>query len=194
MPVGEYTKEEIRQIALDAGLPVAHKADSQDICFVPDGDYASFVKREAGEKVPGPGNFVTTDGKIIGQHQGITHYTIGQRKGLGVTFGKPMFVAEIRPETKEIVLAEDKDLFTNVVYADRLNFMSVDHMRGGMSGLMGKIRYNHRGAECVAEQIEEDLIRCEFTEPQRAITPGQALVLYDGDHVVGGGTIRFGNL
>lgn len=191
MPVGAYAKDEIRKMAEEIGLQVAFKPDSQEICFVPDKDYAGFMKREYGV-VAEPGNFVSLTGEVLGQHRGIIHYTIGQRKGLGVTFGKPMFVAEIRPETREIVLAEDKDLFTNVVYADRLNFMSVEHLRGGMSGLTGKIRYNHRGSECVAEQIGEDLIRCEFAEPQRAITPGQALVLYDGDHVVGGGTIRAG--
>lgn len=189
MPVGAYTKQEIREMAEKIGLQVAGKPDSQEICFVPDRDYAGFMQREYGVAAE-PGNFVSTTGEILGQHRGIIHYTIGQRKGLGVTFGKPMFVAEIRPKTREIVLAEDADLYTHVVYADHLNFMTVDNLKNGGRKLTGKIRYNHQGAECIAEQVEEDLLRCEFTEPQRAITPGQALVLYEDGCVLGGGTIR----
>lgn len=189
MPVGAYAKQEIREMAEKLGLQVASKPDSQEICFVPDRDYAGFMQREYGVESE-PGDFVSTTGEILGQHRGIIHYTIGQRKGLGVTFGKPMFVAEIRPETKEIVLAEDADLYTHVVYADHLNFMTVDNLKNGGRKLNGKIRYNHQGAECIAEQVEEDLLRCEFIEPQRAITPGQALVLYEDGCVLGGGTIR----
>ena len=187
MPVGSYSKEEIREIAGRIGLRVAGKPDSQEICFVPDKDYAGFIKREYGIEEE-PGNFVSQDGYVLGQHKGILHYTIGQRKGLGVAFGKPMFVAEIRPENREIVLAEDVDLYTRTVYASHLNFMSAEQLTGKKQ-LIGKIRYNHRGAPCVAEQIEEDVIRCKFLEPQRAVTPGQALVLYEDGHVWGGGTI-----
>ena len=187
MPVGLYHKEEIRDMAAKRGLRVAEKPYSQEIGFVPDKDYAGFIKREYHIKEE-PGNFVSGDGRILGEHKGILHYTIGQRKGLGIAFGKPMFVAEIRPESREIVLAEDKELYTKVVYANHLNFMSMERIQG-MKEANGKIRYNHQGAPCVVEQVEKDVIRCEFLEPQRAVTPGQALVLYDGDYVLGGGTI-----
>ena len=187
MPVGLYHKEEIRDMAAKRGLRVAGKPDSQEICFVPDKDYVGFIKREYHIKEV-PGNFVSGDGRILGEHKGILHYTIGQRKGLGIAFGKPMFVAEIRPESREIVLAEDKELYTKVVYANHLNFMSMERLYGTKEA-NGKIRYNHQGAPCVVEQVEKDVIRCEFLEPQRAVTPGQALVLYDGDYVLGGGTI-----
>ncbi|MCI8625008.1 MAG: tRNA 2-thiouridine(34) synthase MnmA [Lachnospiraceae bacterium] len=187
MPVGLYHKEEIRDMAAKRGLRVAGKPDSQEICFVPDKDYVGFIKREYHIKEE-PGNFVSRDGRILGEHKGILHYTIGQRKGLGIAFGKPMFVAEIRPESREIVLAEDKELYTKVVYANHLNFMSMERIQGTKEA-NGKIRYNHQGAPCVVEQVEKDVIRCEFLEPQRAVTPGQALVLYDGDYVLGGGTI-----
>ena len=187
MPVGLYHKEEIRDMAAKRGLRVAGKPDSQEICFVPDKDYVGFIKREYHIKEE-PGNFVSGDGRILGEHKGILHYTIGQRKGLGIAFGKPMFVAEIRPESREIVLAEDKELYTKVVYANHLIFMSMERLYGTKEA-NGKIRYNHQGAPCVVEQVEKDVIRCEFLEPQRAVTPGQALVLYDGDYVLGGGTI-----
>ena len=111
MPVGEYTKEEIRKIAQEAGLPVAHKPDSQDVCFVPDGDYAGFIESVAGDRVPGQGNFVTTDGKILGTHKGITHYTIGQRRGLELPMGERVFVTQIRPETNEVVIGKNEDIF-----------------------------------------------------------------------------------
>ena len=110
MPVGEYTKDEIRAMAGEAGLPVAHKPDSQEICFVPDNDYASFIDREAGEKVPGPGNFVTEDGRILGRHKGITHYTLGQRRGLELPMGERVFVTAIRPETNEVVIGSRNSL------------------------------------------------------------------------------------
>lgn len=129
MPVGLYHKEEIRDMAAKRGLRVAGKPDSQEICFVPDKDYVGFIKREYHIKEE-PGNFVSGDGRILGEHKGILHYTIGQRKGLGIAFGKPMFVAEIRPESREIVLAEDKELYTKVVYANHLNFMSMERLYG----------------------------------------------------------------
>lgn len=188
MPVGEYTKEEVRQMAERLGLSVAAKPDSQEICFVPDNDYAGFLAREYG-MVEEPGDFVSRDGTILGRHKGIIHYTIGQRKGLGIAFGKPMFVAEIRPDSRQIVLAEDAELYRKTVYADKLNFMAEADLGGGARRLLGKIRYNHRGAWCVVDEAGPGRIRCEFEEPQRAATPGQALVLYDGGVVFGGGTI-----
>ena len=188
MPVGDYTKDEIRAIAEKIGLRIANKPDSQDICFVPDGDYAGFIKREAGQALPAPGNFVTEDGTVLGRHKGITNYTIGQRKGLNLSLGKPVFVTEIRPETNEVVIGDNETLFTRELYAENVNFMAVPDLKEKKE-FTGKIRYAHKGASCTIEQIEKDKIRCVFEEPQRAVTPGQAFVFYDGEYVAGGGTI-----
>ncbi len=188
MPVGAYTKDEIRAIAEEIGLTVAHKKDSQEICFIPDNDYAGFIDREYGDRVPPPGNFVSVDGKILGRHKGITHYTVGQRKGLGIALGHPVFVTEIRPETNEVVLGENEDAFATELYADHLNFMSLPDIRDEVV-LKAKIRYSHAGSMCRVKRTGEDEIRCEFLEPVRAVTPGQAVVLYEGDYVAGGGTI-----
>ena len=188
MPVGEYHKEEIRGIAEKIGLTVAHKKDSQEICFIPDHDYAGFIEQELGQAVPGPGNFVTKDGQILGQHKGITHYTIGQRRGLGLAMGEHVFVTEIRPNTNEVVIGSSEDVFSREVYAEHLNYMALPDFSSGQT-LTAKIRYAHKGAPCTVERIGEDKILCVFEEPQRAATPGQALVLYDGDYVAGGGTI-----
>ena len=187
MPVGGYTKEEIRAMAEEIGLTVAEKKDSQEICFIPDHDYAGFIERECGRTAQ-PGNFVSAAGEILGRHKGIIHYTVGQRKGLGVAFGHPMFVTQIRPDTNEVVLGEDCDVFTDRLYANRLNFMSLPDIREETL-LKAKIRYSHAGSSCRVTRVGEDEICCEFSEPVRAVTPGQAVVLYDGDHVAAGGTI-----
>lgn len=188
MPVGDNTKDAIRAIAEKIGLRIANKPDSQDICFVPDGDYAGFIKREAGQALPAPGNFVTEDGTVLGRHKGITNYTIGQRKGLNLSLGKPVFVTEIRPETNEVVIGDNETLFTRELYAENVNFMAVPDLKEKKE-FTGKIRYAHKGAPCTIEQIEKDKIHCVFEEPQRAVTPGQAFVFYDGEYVAGGGTI-----
>lgn len=187
MPVGSYSKEQIRQIADRIGLQVANKPDSQDICFVPDGDYASYIEENSGQKIR-PGNFVTTDGTIVGQHKGIIHYTVGQRKGLGLSLGHPVFVLEIRPETNEIVIGSNEESMSHYVRADKVNYMSAADIEG-KKRVWAKIRYNHKGAWCTVEKTGEDEILCTFEEPVRAITPGQAVVLYDGEYVLGGGTI-----
>lgn len=187
MPVGEYSKEEIRRIADKIGLQVANKPDSQDICFVPDKDYASYIEENAGIQIP-EGNFVTSDGAILGKHKGITHYTVGQRKGLGLALGYPAFVLEIRPETNEVVIGTMEESMTTVLKANRLNFMSVEDLTEPLH-VFTKIRYNHKGAWCTIEKTGEDEVTCTFDEPQRAVTPGQAVVFYDGEYVLGGGTI-----
>lgn len=189
MPVGEYAKDEIRRIAEELNLPVAHKPDSQEICFIPDHDYATFIEQEAGERVPAPGNFVTASGEILGKHKGITHYTIGQRKGLQLSMGHPVFVTGIRPETNEVIIGESEDVFSTILYCDRLNFMSVADIREPIQ-VMAKIRYAHAGAPCLVERVGEDLLKCTFLEKVRAVTPGQAVVFYQDGYVVGGGTIR----
>lgn len=188
MPVGSYHKEEIREIAVNNNLPVAHKPDSQDICFVPDGDYAGFIEREVPGQAPGPGNFVTKEGKILGQHKGITHYTIGQRKGLGLAMGHQVFVSEIRPETDEVVIGEAEDVFRSELTCSHINYMSVEALPQPKR-VWAKIRYAHQGEWCIIEQVGEDKIRCSFEKPVRAVTPGQAVVFYDGEYILGGGVI-----
>ncbi|MFW5631747.1 MAG: tRNA 2-thiouridine(34) synthase MnmA [Acetivibrio ethanolgignens] len=189
MPVGEYTKEAIRQIAEEIGLQVAHKPDSQEICFIPDNDYGRFISENSGELVK-PGNFVDEKGNILGTHRGIPYYTIGQRKGLNLSMGRPVFVKEIRPETNEVVISDNESLFSNRVTADKLNFMSIEKLEGECR-VIAKIRYNHKGALAAVRMISEDTLECVFDEPQRAATPGQALVLYEEDgSVLGGGTIK----
>ena len=187
MPVGDYTKEEIRKMAEKIGLRIADKPDSQDICFVPDGDYTSYIEANSVKKIE-PGNFVLSDGTVVGQHKGIIHYTVGQRKGLGLSLGHPVFVLEIRPETNEVVVGSNEESMSHYVRANQVNFMSVEDLPE-KKRVWAKIRYNHKGAWCTVEKTGEDEILCTFEEPQRAITPGQAVVLYEGEYVLGGGTI-----
>lgn len=188
MPIGDYTKEQIRDIAGKYQLPVASKADSQDICFVPDGDYAAVIAREAPQYVPGPGNFVTESGKLLGQHQGITHYTIGQRKGLGLAMGHPVFVSQIRPGTNEVVISEENAVFKQELVCNQINFMGMEDLQKPRR-VLAKIRYAHQGEWCTIDRQGEDLIHCYFEKPVRAITPGQAVVFYEGEYVMGGGSI-----
>ena len=188
MPVGDYEKEEIRQIAEKAGLPVASKKDSQDICFVPDHDYAGFIYRETGTESK-PGNFVDKDGNVLGQHKGIIHYTIGQRKGLGITAETPLFVQELRPETNEVVICKSEDLFETTCYISGMNYMAIESLTGEMEAI-GKVRYSHKGANCVIKPAKDGLVECRFNNQQRAMTPGQAAVFYKDDYVVGGGVIE----
>lgn len=189
MPVGEYTKDEIRSIAERIGLKVAKKPDSQEICFIPDHDYAGFIERMAPGKVPGSGNFVTPSGEVIARHKGITHYTVGQRKGLNLAMGRPVFVTEIRPDTNEVVIGEPEDVFRKEFTADHMNYMGVPQIEDGMRFLT-KIRYAHQGAMAALYRGGEDTVRFVFDEPQRAITPGQAVVFYEDGYVAGGGIIR----
>jgi len=208
MPVGEYSKDEIRALAAECLLPVANKPDSQEICFVPDNDYAGFIAKyleeedqKSGDSLEKsdknktksykgllPGKYVNAAGEVLGEHKGLVHYTVGQRKGLGIALGQPMFVLELRPETNEVVLGYADEVFSNSLYANRLNFMSIEDLDGEME-VDAKIRYGHKGAKCTIKKTSEDEVLCIFDEPQRAITPGQAVVFYQGDYVLGGGTI-----
>ncbi len=187
MPVGDYTKDEIRKFADEIGLGVANKPDSQEICFIPDHDYAAYIEKEAGEKLPGTGNFVDKNGTILGTHKGITHYTIGQRKGLNLAFGHPVFVTQIRPQTNEVVLGANEDVFADSLVCDRVNYMGMESLTEPRR-VLAKIRYAHQGQFCTIFP-EGEKIRCEFEEPVRAVTPGQAVVFYEKDCVLGGGTI-----
>ena len=188
MPVGDYEKEYVRKIAEEAGLPVANKPDSQEICFVPNDDYAAFIDRSAGSRVPGPGDFVNANGDVIGRHLGITHYTIGQRRGLHLPMGHRVFVTQIRPDTNEVVIGENEELFTDLVICNHLNFMAVEDLNTPRR-VKAKIRYNHEGEFCMIRKTDEDVVECLFERKVRAATPGQAIVFYEDDHVLGGGTI-----
>ncbi len=188
MPIGEYDKAAVRRIAEDAGLVVANKPDSQDICFVPDGDYAAFLARESGAPLPPEGDFVLTDGTVVGRHKGIHHYTIGQRKGLGIAWSEPLFVCELDVENNRVILGRNDDVFTNMLHCSDINLMGVPEIRDG-DRYLAKIRYSHAGAMCTAFRKDESTLRLVFDEPVRAVTPGQAAVLYDGPYVAGGGVI-----
>lgn len=187
LPLGEYEKTRIREIAEEVNIPVADKKDSQDICFIKDGDYASFIEKETKQSF-GKGNFVDLNGNVLGEHKGIIHYTIGQRKGLGITAATPLFVKEIRPETNEVVVCQSDDLFSKVCYVENVNFMAISNLTGPYNTI-GKIRYSHKGSECIIEPVTDSKIKCTFNEPQRAFTPGQSAVFYEDGHVLCGGTI-----
>ncbi len=189
-PLAEYSKDQVRIMARERGLGVANKPDSQEICFVPNDDYASFVQERAMGFIK-PGNFVDLSGKSLGRHQGIIHYTVGQRKGLGVTFGKPMFVVGLNPVSNEVVLGEDPDIYTDTLWADDLNWISFSDLKEPLN-VEAKIRYNSAGASATIYPggSEADYgVMVRFDEPQRAVTPGQAVVFYQGNLVVGGGRI-----
>ncbi len=206
MPVGEFAKDEIRALAKELALPVANKPDSQEICFIPDNNYADFIENYLVENEKSlvnqgdasldksdysglqPGNYVNTAGEILGTHKGLVHYTVGQRKGLGIAMGQPVFVIELRPGTNEVVLGNANEVFSDRLRANRLNFMAIPDLEGELE-VEAKIRYSHKGAKCIIRRTGEDEVLCIFEEPQRAITPGQAVVFYQGDYVVGGGTI-----
>ena len=190
-PLANYpTKEELRQMANERGLGVWNKPDSQEICFVPNDDYASFVRKRSSELIK-PGNFVDLKGNNLGRHQGIIHYTVGQRKGLGMTFGKPMFVVGLNPASNEVVLGENSDVFTDTLWAIDLNWISIPYLKEPLRA-EAKIRYNSSGAQATiypGETGAEQEVMVRFDEPQRAVTPGQAVVFYQGNLVVGGGII-----
>lgn len=186
-PLGAYTKKEIRKIAEENNFVTAHKSDSQDICFVPDGDYASFIERYLGKSFP-QGDFVLRDGTVLGNHKGIIHYTLGQRKGLGVSYTKPLFVCEINTETNNVVLGDNADLFTDTLKADNVNIISGEDFSSPVR-CKAKIRYKHEEQPATAFVDENGILNVKFDEPQRAVTKGQAVVLYDGDTVLGGGEI-----
>ena len=190
MPVGEFEKHEIRMLAEKAGLPVASKGDSQEICFIPDNDYASFIKKYTGVTMP-RGNFVSPEGKVLGEHKGLCNYTIGQRRGLGIAAGHRVFVKALNTDTNEVVIAEDKDMYTDTVRMNALCFMGVSDLeKGKPERFAGKIRYGHAGTPCTAERTGEDEVTCRFEEPVRAATPGQSMVLYREDYVAMGGIIK----
>lgn len=188
MPIGDYTKDRVREIARELGLSVASKPDSQEICFVEDNDYGRFICENTDAEIL-PGNFVDTRGRILGRHKGIIHYTVGQRKGLGVSFGKPMYVVELDVARNEVVLGDEEEVFSGELTACDLNFISIENLVSEMR-VQAKIRYSAKPADATILPLEEGKARVVFDQPQRAITPGQSVVFYESDVVVGGGTIE----
>lgn len=192
MPLGKLTKEQVRAIAVQAGISVAQKPDSQEICFVPEGNYADYIEENAECDLPPEGNFVDEEGKVLGRHKGIIHYTVGQRKGLGIALGEPAYVKEIRTETNEVVLAPDSSLYSDTVVCGEVNFMSIAPLAVGEKiRCLAKIRYHHTPQSAELEMLDEDTVQIRFDAPVRAVTPGQSAVFYDEDHcVMGGGVIK----
>ena len=188
MPLAGMEKDDARKIALDHNLPVASKPDSQEICFVENKDYAGFIERYTGD-IALPGNFLDESGNVIGQHRGITRYTIGQRKGLGVSFGRPMYVVSIDAANNTVTLAEEGRQYADTLFADHVNFIPFDSLAQEIR-VTAKVRYQAKPAPATVVPISDSTVKVIFDQPQRSVTPGQAVVFYDGDIVVGGGTIR----
>ncbi len=186
-PLGDLTKEQIRSVASDRGFVSAHKSDSQDICFVPDGDYIGIIRAFTRRTYP-QGDFVDVSGRVIGAHQGIINYTIGQRKGLGTAFGQRLYVKEKDAVQNRVVLAQNEDLFSNSLDADDFNWIAFDTPPSALKA-KAKVRYSQKEDECTVFVIDTNKVHIEFNTPQRAIAKGQAVVLYDGGTVLGGGTI-----
>ncbi|MBQ6582663.1 MAG: tRNA 2-thiouridine(34) synthase MnmA, partial [Mogibacterium sp.] len=186
-PLGTMTKPEVREIAESLGLVTARKKDSQDICFVPDGDYAAFIQSCTGKEYP-PGDFIDADGHVLGEHRGIIHYTVGQRKGLGIALGAPAYVQALDAERNRVILGSNETLFTRKLVVTNFNWVSIANP-GKDFQASARIRYRHQEAPARIIPLAEDTVRVIFDEPQRAVTSGQTAVVYDGDYVLGGGTI-----
>lgn len=186
-PLGGLNKTEVRKIAEAHDFINAKKHDSQDICFVQNGSYADFIEEYTGKKYP-PGNFVDINGNVLGRHKGIIRYTVGQRKGLGISHERPLFVLAVNPKENTVILTENEGLFTKTLTAKNINLITTEEIKEPVR-LFAKIRYSHKEQPATVVQTGSDTITVEFDEPQRAITKGQAVVLYDGDTVVGGGII-----
>jgi len=191
-PLGGMTKPEVRELARQHGLALAEKPDSQEICFVPGGDYKRFIDAylaDQGEALPDTaGELVTTTGEVIGEHGGIHNFTVGQRKGLGVATGSPLYVIQISGADKQVIVGGQEHLYSQTLRARRVNLIALDDLRQPMR-VSVKIRHRHEPAPAVIEKTADDEILATFDQPQRAITPGQAAVFYDGNVVVGGGWI-----
>jgi tRNA (5-methylaminomethyl-2-thiouridylate)-methyltransferase len=188
MPLAGYTKDTVRKIAGSLNLPVANKPDSEEICFVKDNNYGRYIEENTPVKIEG-GYFKDTNGNILGRHNGIIHYTIGQRKGLGITFGKPMYVIDIRPEDNSVVLGDESEVFSDTLFVRDLNFIPFDNLSGEME-VSCKIRYTGKESPAVIAPYESGMVKVKFVQPQRAITPGQSAVFYKDDVVIGGGIIK----
>lgn len=188
MPCGQYKKSKIREIAKEIGLKVHNKKDSEEICFIPDNDHGRYIKNRFPNKVR-EGNFVDKQGNILGTHKGIVYYTIGQRKGLGIAFGKPMYVVDINPFRNEVVLGDLEDLLNTELIAKDTNYIPFDTLKEPME-VEAKIRYSQTPSKAIITPIEDGRLRVNFHEKQRAITKGQSVVFYKDDLLIGGGIIE----
>jgi len=188
MPCGDYSKPEIRNIAEKIGLEVFKKKDSQEICFIPDNDHGAYIKKYSGREIK-PGNFVNNEGKVMGTHKGIVYYTIGQRKGLGMAVGKPVFVNDINPLTNQVVVGDEENIFKTGLIAKDLNFIPFDKLESSLR-VSAKIRYSAKPQAATLIPIDNDRVKVVFDEKQRAITKGQSVVFYLENLVVGGGIIE----
>ena len=186
-PLGEMTKEQVRQIATEQGFVTAAKKDSQDICFIPDGDYFAFMKRYTGKVYP-QGDYLNLKGDVVGKHQNAVSYTLGQRKGLGIALGAPMYVCAKDMGKNTVTLGPEEELFATTLIAEDANFLPFETLEAPIT-VTAKARYRHTPQEATVYPMEGNKIKVVFSAPQRALTPGQAVVLYDGDLVVGSGTI-----
>lgn len=186
-PLGEMEKSAARTLALEYGLPVAAKPDSQEICFVEDNDYAGFLERYTGS-IPPPGDFTDQSGHVLGKHRGITRYTVGQRKGLGIAFGQPMYVIGIDPEKNTVTLGEEGSQYASSLIAESLNFIPFERLTEARCAGV-KVRYQAPAAEARLVPMEDGRVFVEFEKPQRSVTPGQSVVFYENDLVLGGGII-----
>lgn len=191
MPLGPLTKEEVRRVAKAAGIPVADKADSQEICFVSDDDYAGYIEANYDGPLPGEGDFVDEDGNVLGRHKGIIHYTVGQRKGLGIAFGHPMYVKRIDTARNEVILSDNESLFTGTVVCSDINMMGIPDIDPGTKiRCRAKVRYRHEPEDAYACMDEGGHLVIKFDKPVRAAAPGQSAVMYDeNDCIIGGGII-----
>ena len=186
-PLGQYRKQEIREIAQENGLLNASKKESQDICFVPDGDYAAFIERQTGE-IPPPGDFVDCDGRVLGRHRGLIRYTVGQRKGLGIARATPYYVCSLEPASNTVVLGDEDDLYSQSLEAVHVNLIAMERIDKPIR-IAAKVRYRQKEEPATLEQTGDDRVRVTFDKPQKAVTPGQAVVFYSGDIVLGGAVI-----
>ncbi|AWZ48762.1 tRNA 2-thiouridine(34) synthase MnmA [Clostridiaceae bacterium 14S0207] len=189
MPCGKYEKTEIRSIAEKIGLDVFRKKDSQEICFIPDNNHGEFIKKSVEKNKVKPGNFVDKNGQILGKHKGIVYYTIGQRKGLGLALGKPVFVTDIIPEKNQVVIGDEEEIFKTELIAKDVNLIYMDELKEPME-VLGKVRYSAKLSAATIYPLENGKLKAVFREKQRAITKGQSVVFYKDNFVVGGGIIE----
>jgi len=186
-PIGHLIKEQVKEIAREKNLPVFNRPESQDICFLPDNNYVEFLR----DRIPQafqPGPMLDEQGNILGRHRGIANYTIGQRKGLGIAAGEPQYVIAIEPEGNAVIVGGRERVFGDELVATQMNWIAIEQLTGPVT-TTAKIRYRHPEADATITPVDKDIVYVKFKEPQLAITPGQAVVFYDGDKVLGGGTI-----
>ena len=187
-PLGNLTKDSVRKMALEMGLPAVKRKESREICFIPDNDYPRFLRKQLTSEIPA-GKIVDKQGNVLGKHKGIIDYTIGQRKGLGISSANPLYVVDIDGQNNNVIVGGKQDVYASEFIVSDLNWMAFDKLAESLV-LKARIRYLHHEAEAVISPTEGDKVNVKFTEPQMAVTPGQAAVFYDGDLVVGGGTIE----